>query len=129
MSENLNDEPVVVFITARDRSEASRLAEMLVGARFAACVQILPEMQSVYRWQGEVHRSSEVLLLAKTVTSRFAELERQVRALHSYETPEVLAVPASCCSTAYERWIVETIVGAEASRTITATTTTAAAHQ
>lgn len=122
MSENVNDEPVVVFMTARNGSEASRLAEMLVGARLAACVQILPEMQSVYRWQGEVQRSSEVLLLAKTVASRFAELEHQVRALHSYETPEVLAVPASRCSAAYRRWIVETIGGAEENHA-------AAAHQ
>lgn len=109
MLENTNDEPLVVFLTARDRSEASRLAEMLVGARLAACVQILPEMQSIYRWQGEVHREAEVLLLAKTLASRFAELEREVRALHSYEAPEIIAVPAARCSEPYQRWIVETI--------------------
>ena len=81
---------VVVMMTAGSREEAARLAEMLVGAHLAACVQIMPEMESVYRWQGRVHREPEVLLLAKTTAACFAELEREVRALHTYDTPEII---------------------------------------
>src|SRR5882762_5687511 len=81
---------IVVFMTAADREEAARLAEMLVKAQLAACVQILPEIESVYRWQGKIERQPEVLLIAKTVRSRFAELEQAVRSIHSYETPEII---------------------------------------
>lgn len=96
---------IVVFMTAANGEEASRLAEMLVGAHLAACVQILPEMESVYRWQGNIERQSEVLLLAKTTRAKFAELEREVRALHSYNTPEIIAVPVIDGSAPYLDWL------------------------
>ena len=96
---------IVVFMTAASGEEATRLAEMLVGAHLAACVQILPEMESVYRWEGKIERQSEVLLLAKTTQSKFDELEREVRALHSYETPEIIAVPVTAGSSPYLEWL------------------------
>ncbi|HEX8707505.1 MAG TPA: divalent-cation tolerance protein CutA [Pyrinomonadaceae bacterium] len=96
---------IVVMMTAANREEAARLAEMLVGARLAACVQILPEMESVYRWQGAVEREPEILLLAKTTLARFEELEREVRALHSYETPEIIALPLAAASAPYLAWL------------------------
>jgi len=98
---------IVVFITTANREEAARLADMLVGSRLAACVQILPEIESVYRWKGQVQREAEVLLLAKSTTDRFDELERQTRAIHSYETPEILAVPAAAVSEPYRKWLEE----------------------
>jgi periplasmic divalent cation tolerance protein len=99
-------EAIVVLMTAASRDEATRMAEMLVAARLAACVQILPEIESVYRWQGEVKREKEILLLAKTVSSRFDELESRVRAMHSYETPEIIAVPMADSSAPYLRWLL-----------------------
>jgi periplasmic divalent cation tolerance protein len=102
-----NSEAIVVVMTAASREEAARLADMLVGARLAACVQILPEIESIYRWQGAVERTAEVLLLAKTVRSRFTELEREVRALHSYETPEIVALPIIESSAPYLAWLTE----------------------
>src|SRR6266699_3415960 len=99
----------MVFITATNGEEAARLAEMLVGARLAACVQILPEVKSVYRWKGKIERQPEVLLVAKTVNSKFADLEREVRALHSYETPEIAALPIAACSDLYLEWISDSI--------------------
>lgn len=105
MSGNAND-AIVVFMTAANGEEAARLAEMLVGAHLAACVQILPEMESVYRWQGKIERQSEILLLAKTTQGKFAELEREVRALHSYDTPEIIAVPVSEASAPYLKWLL-----------------------
>ena len=100
-------EVIVVFITTSNREEAARLADMLVGSRLAACVQILPEIESVYRWKGQVQREAEVLLLAKSTMDRFDELERQTRAIHSYETPEILAVPAAAVSEPYRKWLEE----------------------
>jgi len=96
---------IVVFITASNGEEATRLADMLVGAHLAACVQILPEMESVYRWEGKVERQAEILLLAKTTKDKFEDLEREVRALHSYETPEIIAVPVILGSAPYLEWL------------------------
>src|SRR5262245_43426109 len=100
---------IVVFLTAANGEEAARMAEMLVGARLAACVQIMPPMESVYRWQGNIERQSEVLLIAKTIRSRFAELEREVLALHSYETPEIIALPILAGSRRYLEWLDENV--------------------
>jgi len=99
------DQPIAVFITAPNNEEASRLADMLVGRKLAACVQILPAMESVYRWQGNIERQEEILLIAKTINSKFADLEREVRALHSYETPEIVAFPLTAESEKYLRWL------------------------
>ena len=104
MTEDVGD-AIVVFMTAANGEEAARLADMLVGAHLAACVQILPEMESVYRWQGKIERQSEVLLLAKTTKGKFEELEREVRALHSYDTPEIIAVPVVAGSVPYLDWL------------------------
>ena len=104
-----NAAAIVVLITAGSREEALRLAEMLVGARLAACVQVLPEMQSIYHWQGQIARAPEVLLLVKTTDTRFAELEREVRALHSYETPEIIALPITAVSAPYLEWLTRAV--------------------
>jgi len=101
---------IVVMMTAGSREEAARLAEMLVGARLAACVQILPEMESVYWWQGAIRREPEFLLLAKTTAGRFSALEREVRALHSYETPEVVALPVTDISAPYLEWLAGNVL-------------------
>ena len=98
---------IVVLITAPSREEAIRLADMLVGAHLAACVQLLPEMESVYRWEGKIERQPEILLLIKTTRTRFDELEREVRALHSYDTPEIVALPIVAGSEPYLRWLRE----------------------
>ncbi len=104
-----NSEPLLVVMTAASKEEATRLAEMLVGAHLAACVQILPEIESVYRWKGTIERASEVLLFAKTVRSKFVALEREVRQLHSYETPEIIAVPIREVSSPYLKWLSESV--------------------
>ena len=105
MSSQDAGDAIVVFMTAANGEEAARLADMLVGAHLAACVQILPEMESVYRWEGKIERAAEVLLLAKTTRGKFDELEREVRALHSYETPEIIAVPITVGSAPYLEWL------------------------
>ena len=104
-----DDDPIVVFLTAASGEEATRLADLLVGAHLAACVQILPEMESVYRWQGQIERQAEILLIIKTTNGKFAELEREVRALHSYETPEIVAIPIVTGSQPYLDWLSESL--------------------
>ena len=99
------EEAIVVFMTATDAEEASRLAEMLVAKHLAACVQILPEMESIYRWQGKTERQREVLLIAKTLRSQFAVLEKEVRAIHSYDTPEIVAIQLTAGSVPYLDWL------------------------
>jgi len=107
-------EAIIVFMTASNREEAGSLADMLVSRNLAACVQIMPQMESVYRWQGKIERQPEVLLIAKTLSSRFAEIEREVVKLHSYETPEVVAVPLTAGSRPYLDWLSASVAsGAE----------------
>ncbi|HEY6804317.1 MAG TPA: divalent-cation tolerance protein CutA [Pyrinomonadaceae bacterium] len=101
---------IVVFMTTANREEAVRIADMLVDAHLAACVQILPEIESVYRWDGKVERQSEVLVLAKSTREKFADLDREVRAIHSYETPEIVAVPAAAVSEPYLKWLGESLL-------------------
>ncbi|HET6670670.1 MAG TPA: divalent-cation tolerance protein CutA [Pyrinomonadaceae bacterium] len=96
-------------MTAASDEEGVRLGDMLVEERLAACVQILPAIQSIYRWQGSIERSSEVLLIAKTETDKFVDLERRVRAMHSYETPEIVAVPVTAISEPYRKWLSASI--------------------
>jgi periplasmic divalent cation tolerance protein len=92
-------------MTAGSVDEANRLADMLVDKRLAACVQIMREMNSVFRWQGKIETQREVLLIAKTLSSKFAEIEREVVKLHSYETPEIVAVPLTAGSGPYLEWL------------------------
>src|SRR5918998_6021070 len=101
---------MIVIMTAGSREEAARLAEMLVGAHLAACVQILPEIESVYRWEGKVRREPEVLLFAKTTRACFAELEREVRALHTYDTPEIIALTVQAGSAPYLEWLNDVVM-------------------
>lgn len=103
------EDAIVVFMTAGNREEAARLAEMMVAARLAACVQILPEMESIYRWQGKIERQPEILIIAKTTASRFEELEREVRAIHSYDTPEIVALPLTSGSGPYLNWLKSSV--------------------
>ena len=100
---------IAVFMTAGNRDEALRIAEVLVEKKLAACVQVLPQMDSVFRWQGKIERQNEVLLIAKTVSTKFAALEKAVRANHSYEMPEIVAVPITEGSRPYLEWLSDNV--------------------
>src|ERR1051326_6408363 len=110
MSQQPNDQ-IVVLMAAPSADEATRLAEKLVERKLAACVQILPPMTSIYVWKGEVERASEILLIAKSTGSKFAELEAAVRAMHSYETPEIIALPIVAGSQSYLSWLSDCLEG------------------
>jgi periplasmic divalent cation tolerance protein len=102
---------IVVFMTAPNADEARRIANELVERQLAACVQILPQIESVYRWNGEVRHDTEVLIIAKTTAAQFDELERAVRETHSYDTPEIVAVPMAHVSEPYRAWLIENVSG------------------
>jgi len=101
----LPGEPVVALVTARDRAQALEIAEALVGERLAACVNLLEGVTSVYRWQGKVCRDAEVLLVVKTRRALVPALTARVRALHTYECPETIALPVLAGSRAYIDWL------------------------
>ena len=100
---------VLVLCTCRDREEALQIANALVGERLAACVNVLPAMESIYRWKDRIEMGGEVLLLIKTTAERFDELRDAILKLHSYETPEVIAMPIAAGSEKYLAWIRESV--------------------
>ena len=99
---------LVVLVTCPTRS-AGKLAKLLVEKRLAACVNILPRIQSVFRWKGKVDRASETLLIMKTTSKRFASLTRAVCASHPYDVPEVIALPVTAGHQPYLEWIRQSV--------------------
>ena len=100
---------VVVFITAPSTKEARTIAASLVRERLAACVGVLPGVRSIYRWKSKVESAREVLLLAKTTGPKLPSLIRRVKALHSYDVPEVIALPILAGNQEYLHWIDESV--------------------
>ena len=98
---------LVCFCTCPDADCAARLADTLVGERLAACVNIVPGLRSVYRWQGEMERSDETLLLIKTSRDRLDALTTRISDLHPYELPEVVAVEVAGGLSTYLDWVAE----------------------
>ena len=96
---------LLVLTNLPDAASARALAEHIVSARLAACVNILAPCRSLYRWQGKVEDAEEVPLLIKTSAERYPELEAAIRARHPYELPEIVAVPLSQGLPAYLDWI------------------------
>jgi periplasmic divalent cation tolerance protein len=96
---------LIIFITAPEGVEAARIAEAIVEERLAACVNILRGVESIYRWEGKVTRDREALMIIKSTAERYEELERRVKELHSYTTPEVVAFAIERGSEQYLGWI------------------------
>lgn len=97
----------IVLMTAPDRACAERLARALVEESLAACVNLVPQIRSIYRWQGKIETSDEVLLVAKTRADRVGDLIARVTALHPYDVPEVIAWPVAQGNAAYLKWVLE----------------------
>ena len=100
-----DDTVLLCLCTCPDADSAQRLAEALVDERLAACVNRLPGLRSTYRWQGEMRTEDEELLLIKTTTARFEALQARLLALHPYELPELIALPAERGHAAYLDWV------------------------
>jgi periplasmic divalent cation tolerance protein len=104
MNEDAESEAVIVLTTLPGEADGVALGRTLVEERLAACVNVLPEMTSVYRWQGAVEEAREQQLVIKTVRGRIVELAARLRQLHPYEVPEFLVLDAAA-SAAYGAWI------------------------
>jgi len=100
---------VVVLVTCPNRAVARRIASVVVTKRLAACVNLLPGIESVFRWEGKIDRSREVLLLIKTTRRRFSSLAHALARLHPYDVPEVIALPVTAGVASYLRWVARSV--------------------
>jgi periplasmic divalent cation tolerance protein len=101
----MNPSPLIIFCTCPDVATAEHIAETVVGERLAACVNIVPGLTSIYRWEGQIQRDAELLLLIKTRQAFYPLLEARIRELHPYQVPEIIALPIQAGSAAYLDWI------------------------
>ncbi|MFA6120415.1 MAG: divalent-cation tolerance protein CutA [Sideroxydans sp.] len=98
-------EVLLVISNTPDRATAERIANALVAEGVAACVNVLAECNSVYRWEGKVEHATEIPLLIKTTVDAYPRLEAELRKLHPYEVPEIIALPVSAGLPAYLDWV------------------------
>ncbi len=98
---------LIVLTTVSNSADGEALAERIVQAKLAACVQILPQMTSVYFWEGKIQKEPEHLLLMKTLPEKYDELEAFIKVNHSYEVPEIVAVRSERVSEDYLGWVKE----------------------
>jgi periplasmic divalent cation tolerance protein len=107
--ETRNSNFVVVLVTVPDRKTARALAKVILKSRQAACVNIVPGIESHYWWQGKIERGKELLLLIKTTTQRLDDLQRCVLANHPYDTPEFVVLPIQSGNKRYLEWISDSV--------------------
>ena len=107
-------EAIIVQCTAASKDEARRIARALVEAKLAACASIAGEVESHYRWRGAIEQATETLLLIKTTRERFDDVRRTILEHHSYEVPEIIALPVVAGHEAYLAWLAESVRGEEA---------------
>jgi periplasmic divalent cation tolerance protein len=109
----MSEEAMVVLTTCGNDEDAQRLAQMLVERRLAACVNSIGKVASTYRWQGEVRRDQETLLIIKTTAPRHAALEQAIRESSKYDLPELMALPVATGGADYLQWIRESVAELE----------------
>ena len=100
---------LLILTTVGSDSEARKIAQMLVERHLAACVNIIPKVQSVYRWEGKMENAEEYLLIAKTTREKEIEAQDAIRELHSYDLPECISIPIDGGSSEYLKWITDSL--------------------
>ena len=100
---------ILVLTTTGSDSEAQKIAQMLIERHLAACVNIIPKVQSVYRWEGKVESAEEYLLIAKTTRDKEGEAQAAIRELHSYDLPECISISVDGGSSDYLKWITDSL--------------------
>ncbi len=96
---------IVIYITCANTEEAEKISSSLIEKKLIACANLVPGIQSLFRWEGEVCKESEILLILKTTDEKFEPILNEVKKLHSYDTPEVIALPIINGSEDYLKWI------------------------
>ena len=104
---------VIIYVTSGDAAESQKIARALVEKRLAACVNLIPQIRSFYRWEGKIQDDPESLLVIKTSRSLFAAVRAEVERLHTYHVPEVICVPILEGSPNYMAWLAECLPEAE----------------
>lgn len=107
ISLSMAEEVLIVFSTFADAEAARSAARSLVGEHLAACANIVPQVESIYRWREKIESGAEVLVIFKTTRGRYQQFEQRLRALHPYEVPEIVAVPLMTGHDPYLNWVVE----------------------
>ena len=100
---------IVIFVTAKNKAEAKKIANGLLKDRLIACANIIAGVESLFCWQGKLDQSSEVLMVIKTQQKLFKKVVSKVKLLHSYQTPEIIALPIVAGSGDYLKWIDEVV--------------------
>jgi periplasmic divalent cation tolerance protein len=96
---------IVIFVTCSSSQEAEKIGNFLVENRLAACVNVIPEVKSIFFWKGKISQEKEVLLIAKSRMDLFDSIQKEIKRLHSYEIPEIIALPVEAGSEEYLEWI------------------------
>ena len=96
---------IVVLVTAGNKVEAEKISRGLIESKLVACVNIVEKIDSLFWWQGKIDQSPESLLVIKSRKSNFAKIVKLVKSLHSYDVPEIIALPIVCADKAYLRWM------------------------
>ena len=102
-------EALVVFSTFASAEEARKVCRQLVEERLVACANLLPAVESIYRWQGGVETATETMAIMKTTAAGYPKLEARLQQLHSYAVPEIVALPVGAGSEAYLKWVHENV--------------------
>jgi periplasmic divalent cation tolerance protein len=95
----------VILVTTANQEEAAKIGKEMVNAKLAACANIIPGVQSIYRWKGKVVKAQETLLILKSTQLRYRMLEKAIKAMHTYETPEIIALPVKKGLGRYMGWV------------------------
>ena len=111
MSDDLNSAIVLVYCPCPSTAEAERLGSALIDNHLAGCINIMPGMVSIYRWEGKRERSEEAVLLAKTSVERTAEVRSFIEREHPYDVPAILVVPLAEVNRAYADWLLQEMTG------------------
>lgn len=105
----MSAEAIVVMTTVADRADAERIAAALVAKQVAACVQVSGPIESTFRWKGQVEVAQEWMCLIKSRRDLYPEIETAIRELHSYQQPEIIALPVVAGSAGYLRWVADSV--------------------
>jgi periplasmic divalent cation tolerance protein len=106
---------ITIYVTTCNAQQSKTIAEELVSSGLAACVNIVPSITSVYKWNDKLCSDEEQLLVIKSIESRFEEVCSRVKSLHSYENPEIIAMPVAMASQAYRDWVIDHVTLKESS--------------
>ena len=105
MSESI----LMVYCTVADQKEAEMIADILIDKRLAACCNVIPTINSIYRWKGKVQKTKESLVLIKTTQKKYEQLEKEIKMIHSYSVPEIIATKIETGSSAYIDWVINCV--------------------